>query len=72
MRRLIRNRATRAFLKEDGSWTEAWHEAGDFSNETKLNEALRKFRPVNVELHYSFGREGVTIYDFVIPLTNVP
>ncbi len=68
MRRLIRAKATRAFLTEDGTWTHNLAKAATFDDSALAIAAKSRFRLEDVELYYSFDDHQRSPWDFVLGL----
>jgi hypothetical protein len=67
MKKLIRNKATGAFLAEGGDWTTDCRRAQIFPTTEEVRGAVLKHALKDVELYYLFGAEP-TAYDFTISL----
>ena len=65
VKKLIRNKATRAFLTEDGAWTDDIEKARQFMGAEGASVATKQFNIQNVELYYSFNDPR---WDFTLPL----
>jgi hypothetical protein len=68
MRKLIRSKATKAFLTADGHWTRQLRRAGEFPDLLQSLAAIAHFDLRNVELYYLFNGRTTSEYDFTIPL----
>lgn len=66
--KLIRSKATRAFLTKDGQWTAHVQNAARFTDLSLARAAMQQFQLHDVELYYFFGDGSLTRYDFAIPL----
>ncbi len=65
MRKLIRSRATKAFLTLDGSWTDDLQNACDFTGQDL--RSVQAGHPLQqIEVYYHFGPNGPSQYDFTI------
>jgi CheY-like chemotaxis protein len=67
MRKLVQNKATKAFLTPDGGWTGDWRLAQVFPTSEAAREAVLEYKVSGVELYYLFGEE-TSNYDFSISL----
>ncbi|HOC58192.1 MAG TPA: hypothetical protein PKI20_21415 [Verrucomicrobiota bacterium] len=67
MRKLIRSKATQAFLTADGQWTDQIQAAADFPG-LLARDAMRDFQLRDLEVYYSFCNTAATSYDFTVSL----
>jgi hypothetical protein len=67
IRKLVRSRATRAFLKAEGDWTTDPGSATVFPSTEAAREVVRKHSITDAELYYQFG-EKPSQYDFGLSL----
>jgi DNA-binding response OmpR family regulator len=67
MRKLVQNKATKAFLTESGEWTKDLRSAKVFPTTEEARSAVLDHKLKNVELYYLFSEE-VSRYDFTISL----
>lgn len=72
LKRVIRNRATRAFLAEDGSWTKDLSHAQVFPNMETLVQEAQERALKDVELMLIMGETLSKDYDIVMPLRPPP
>jgi hypothetical protein len=70
MKRLVRNKLTRAFLKTDGGWAADFHSAENFADVKSVMEACQSHGLANVELVLVMGSEPSAYYDIALPLTS--
>ncbi len=68
MRRLIRSKATRAYLTMDGAWTQNIADAALFADYAAAAAAKRRFELGEVELYYSFYELRESEWDFGLTL----
>lgn len=68
MRRLIRQRGSRRFLKADGDWTGDSSEAQNFHSIPEAIQACQTYELSDVELYLQFGHNEL---DFTVPLWAV-
>ncbi len=68
MTKLIRNKASQAFLASDGTWTKdptrAWHIASSY----EAVSARKELKLQNVELYCCCHQEQPSELDFAVPL----
>jgi len=69
MRRFIRDRKTKAFLAERGTWTKEMESALEFYNDNLVREARAVFRLRSCEIYYCFGTEPSKL-DFAFSLAR--
>ncbi len=67
VKKLIRNKATRAFLAADGTWTEDVGAGRDFPRTEEVSRVLMALEG-NLELYFCFGENRPTEWDFALPL----
>jgi hypothetical protein len=67
MKKLIRNKATKHFLAEDGSWTKDPKAAREFQNRDTVVRIVHEQNLANVELYYLF-EDKPSQYDFTLSL----
>ena len=67
MTKLIRNRATKAFLMTGGKWTLDHQLAQQFQDAAAAYEAANRFHLTDAELYYLIG-EAPSNYDISIPI----
>lgn len=72
LKRVIRNRASRAFLAEDGSWTKDLGQAQSFPNMEALVQEAQERALKDVELMLVMGETLSKEYDIVMPLRPPP
>jgi hypothetical protein len=72
LKRVIRNRATRAFLAEDGTWTKDLGQAQEFPNMEALVQEAQRRALKDVELMLVMGETLSKDYDIVMPLRPPP
>lgn len=72
LKRIIRNRATRAFLAEDGSWTKDLSRAQVFPNMEALVQEAQERALKDVELMLVMGETLSKDYDIIMPLRPPP
>lgn len=70
MKKLIRSKATRAFLNSDGGWTGDVLSARQFREIAEVQRVKDQLRLQNVEIYYSFCEEGASQWDFTLPLSD--
>jgi hypothetical protein len=68
MRRVIRNKITRAFLKADGGWAADFHSAHTFPDTQSAMAACAQHRVSGAELLLIMGLEPCADYDIALPL----
>jgi hypothetical protein len=68
MKRMIRNRANKAFLAEGGNWTSDYRCAQAFTTYEDARKALANQKVKDVEWYYMFGDEP-SEYDFTVVLS---
>ncbi len=68
MRKLIRSKATKAFLTKRGQWTNQIQKAAEFPDQAQAHAAVLKFHLLDVESYYSFSKSGLSRYDFAVAL----
>jgi hypothetical protein len=68
MRKLIRNRATHAFLTEGGGWTEDVTRAMPLTDEEQAVVVKDHLRLENIDLYYRYFEGRETVWDFAVPL----
>jgi hypothetical protein len=67
VQKLIRNKATLAFLTKDGGWTHEIRNAWQFTDEEEAARVKKSFKLQSVELYHCFY-ETQTSWDFALPL----
>ena len=72
LKRIIRNRATRAFLAGDGSWTKDLSRALVFPNMEALVQEAEERALKDVELILVMGETLSKDYDIIMPLRPPP
>ncbi len=70
MRTLIRSQTTKAFLTQEGSWTENIQSAAKFYSHANALVETQRLNLNDVELYYAFGERQETPWDFVIPILH--
>lgn len=68
--RVIRNQATRLYLRDDGNWTAECHEAKPFLNIQAVVSTVQRFQLKKVELVLQIGDNPSPQYDVVFPLLD--
>jgi hypothetical protein len=68
MKKLIRNRKTRAFLTCSGHWTSDIIKARCFQASEDAWVICQDLKLHNCELYYSFSKRTVSEYDFVVAI----
>jgi hypothetical protein len=68
LRKLIRSKLTRAFLKSNGGWTKDIRRAAAFRTLHAAASARSKFDLQGIEFYYSFGGHRESRYDFAFPI----
>lgn len=66
MRKLVRSKRTKAFLTEDGRWTQDIHKAVIVSRPAQLEVLRKTFISEEVEFYYSFNEEADSQWDFAL------
>ena len=69
MKKLIRNKATHAFLTGAGKWTPDCHRAREFRTTRAAMIAASKHGLRDVEIYYLYNRQPLN-YDFTISLLS--
>ena len=69
VRKFIRDRKTKAFLAENGTWTKDVESAFEFYNDNQVREARLALRLESCELYYCFGTRPSQL-DFSFPLAH--
>jgi hypothetical protein len=64
MKKLIRNRKTRAFLTPSGEWSRNITQARNFLSPVDARIVCQGLKLHNCELYYSFSERTVSEYDF--------
>jgi len=67
---VIRSRTSRAYLRDDGSWTLHPAQAALFSNMLDAASAVQHYGLRGVDFVYMMG--GDSAYDMVVELTDCP
>jgi len=67
MRRLVRNKTTRAFFVQ-GEWTNDVNSAQVFADVREIHKAKLDFNLSDIELYYNFGDAPNVNYDFTLPI----
>lgn len=71
MRRLVRARASKAFLTNDGTWTPRIAAAAAFGTFSAVFAATRPFHSEEVEIYYSFDDRQRSQWDFAISAAGI-
>ncbi|MDB6123319.1 MAG: hypothetical protein JWQ71_2312 [Pedosphaera sp.] len=66
-RRLVRNKTTHHYLKDDGQWTDKLEEATDFPDLQSVVQLCGKYELKDVELVMKFDDE---IYDIAVDICH--
>jgi hypothetical protein len=72
MRRVIRSKRTRQYLRKDGTWTRFSETAKDFSNAADAVTAKERYRLGQVEIVLQMLDAPHPRYDVIVPLDDVP
>lgn len=70
MKRVIRSKSTKLYLRKDGSWTNNHAEAADFADTQSAMNMQRQYRLNGVEIVLQMGLAPNPQYDVVLPLTD--
>lgn len=68
MKRLLRNKVSRAFLDADGGWVADFRAARSFQDVKSVVEACQEHELSNVELLLVMGTQPSAEYDIALPL----
>ncbi len=68
MRKLIRSKATKAFLTKDGLWTDSVQDAQAFMYAIEAVARKDELGLTNVELYFLNAEHKTSDHDFVLPL----
>jgi hypothetical protein len=72
MKRIVRDKATRAYLSADGKWASDHQVAQEFPNMNSVWSVIQKQRLTGVELVLVVGESRSDDYDIVLPLVSWP
>ncbi len=68
MKKLVRNKATGAFLTGNGDWTQNLSKARVCIDYWEARTLQQQFKLRDVEVYYSEGNESLSEGDFSLPL----
>jgi hypothetical protein len=67
-KKLIRSKANRKFLAQDGSWTTFVGTAAAFSSREQAGKVANQLKLEDVELYHLFNEYRTTRFDYTLPL----
>ena len=68
MTRLIRKKASQAFLTREGGWTDDPRQAWQLPGNLEARAAMHELQLHDVELYYCYLEQQTSHWDFVVPL----
>ncbi len=68
LRRLIRSKATKEFLTQDGGWTPLVEKAARFTSHEQARNVANQLKLENVELYHLCSQYRTTEFDYTLSL----